>query len=357
MRKSRMLFFALVILIIATLTGSFYVYRYLRESLKKYETLRIAESQPAVYKLPHYLAMKKLFYREQNIRIQTVDCREDRDALAALESKKADVALVRPSSLVFKKSSELREGAGPVALASLDGGTCYHLVSREDKPLADIKSMKNKIVIAGPPDSQETVFLEHILREGGLSPYENVTIITNIPGEIKMGALKAGTAHYLLLEEKDLPAAMNRGFFSAKLLKTEFPAYICVTTREFMRDHPAALQGFINALYMAQIWLKYHDAGETAAVIRSIGGIDKDTFARLVERYYKNGSLPQSPVLPEKNMEIVVKMLEKAREIPMPVSGRDLISGEFARNSVNTVKYVPEDKQEKKGLQKLKFWQ
>ncbi|MCL6477768.1 MAG: ABC transporter substrate-binding protein [Peptococcaceae bacterium] len=355
MRKPGILLL-LAILIIAALTGSFYAYRFLRESLQKHETVRIAESQPAVHKLPHYLAVKKQFYKEQKIKIKTVDCRDDREALAALESRKADVALVKSSSLVFKKSSTLREGTGPVALASLDRGTCYHLVSREDKPLADIKSLKNKTVIAGPPDSQETVFLEHILREEDLGPYENVTIITNIPDEIKMGALKAGTGHFLLLEEKDLPAALARGFFIAKSFKTDFPTYVCVTTREYMRDHPAALQGVVNALYMAQIWLKYHDAGETAAAVHGIPGTDKETFARLVERYYISGSLPQSPVPPENNMEIMVKMLEKAREIPMPVRSGDLISVEFARNSVNSVRYVPEDKQEKKGLQRLKFW-
>lgn len=344
------------ILLAATGSGSLYAYRWVRDVWKKYETVRLADGRPAVHKLPHYLAAAKSLYAEQNVKVKPVECPGDREALAALDSGQADVAIVRPSSLIFKKTSYLKEGVGPVAFASLDKGTTYHLVAREDKPLADIQSLKNKIVITGPQDSMETVFFENILRDAGITPYEAVTIITNIPDEIKMGAFKAGTGHFLLLEEKDLPSALSRGFFPVKAFKAEFPSFVCVTTREFMSDHPEALQRFTNALYMAQTWLRYHTAAETAAAVGSLRGIDRDSLPALVESYYKNGNLTDSPVPRGEKVDIVAKMLDRAREIPMPVKSGDLVTDQFAQVSVKTVTYIPEDKQEKKGLQRLKFW-
>lgn len=355
----RLLFFLLAgaVALAAVGSGSFHAYKILREHFKKYETVRLADSGPDVRKIAHYLALKKSFYEDQSLKVKRVECRDDREALAALESGKADAALVRSSSLVIKKASKLKEGVGPVAFASLDRGTSYHLVARENKPLADIQSLKNKTVIAGPQDSTETVFFESVLRDLGLSPYEAVTIITNIPEDLRMGALKAGTGHYLLVEEKDLPAALARGFFLAKSLKAEFPSFVCVTSRDFAGSHPETLQKFTNALYMSQIWMKHHTPAETAEAVGGIAGIGKETFPGLVARYYEQGSLPENPVPPGKGMETVVKMLDRAREIPMTVKTGDLVSGGFAENSVKTVKYIPEDKKENKWLQKLKFWQ
>ncbi len=357
MKRSKFLFLAALVALAATGPGSYYTYKLLREAGKKYETVRLAESRPEICKLPHYLAVKKSLYREQNVKVIKVECLDDKEALNVLENGKADVALVRSSSLVYKRTSSLREGTGPVAFASLDRGISYHLVAREDKPLSDMQFIKNKTVIAGPQDSMETVFFENMLRDAGIGAYEAVTIITNIPEEIRMGALKAGAGHYLLVEERDLPAALARGFYPAKSFRADFPAFVCVTTREFARDRPEALQKFTNAIYMAQIWLRYHTPGETAAALEGVAGIDRKFFPGLVTRYYEQGCLPETPELQGKNMAVVVKMLDRAREIPMPVSGDDLVAGQFADNSVKTVKYIPEDKDKKTFLQKLKFWE
>lgn len=356
MKRSILVFLAAAIILSAIGSGSFFAYKLFREAGKKYHTVRLAESRGEICKLPHYLAENKSLYRDQNVKIRQVGCADDREALAALEKGKADVALVKSSSLVLRRAASLKEGAGPVAFASLDRGTSYHLVAREDKPVADIQSLKSRTVITGPQDSLETVFFENLLRDAGISPYESVTIITNIPEEIRMGALKAGTGHYLLVEEKEMPAALARGFFRVKSFKADFPSFVCVTTREFAKNHPEALQGFTNALYMAQTWLKYHTPAETAAAVGSIPGIGKDLLPRLVAKYHENGSLNETPVLQGRNLEVVVKMLDRAREIPMPVSGSEMVTAEFADISVKTVKYIPEDKQERTGLQRLKFW-
>jgi NitT/TauT family transport system substrate-binding protein len=356
MGKQKKIVIVLLILLIGIGAGSFYAYRLFSGAGKKYPSVRLAQCKPSVYKLPHYLAIEKSFYKNQKIKIKTVNCKEDREALAALESGKADVALVSPFSLILTSASGLRKDTGPVAFASLDAGATFYLVSAEDKPLEDIQSLKKKVIIAGSPDSYETILTEHILRTGGLSPYDTTAIITNIPGEIRLGALKAGIGHYLLLKDEDMPAAAARGFYRTKSFKTDFPSHVCVTTREFMALHPDALQRFTNALYMAQIWIKYHTAAETAAALKNTHGIDKNIFPALVESCYINGGFCESPAVQEKNMDTAIQMLEKSREIPMPVSSRELVDGEIAQNAVKTVKYIPEDKQEG-GLQRLKFWQ
>lgn len=356
MRKS---FFKLVvgILLMAVIgVGSYVTHQWFVQKNQNYLPIRVAESEPDIRKLPHYLAKKESFYHEQKLRIKTVECQDDREALVALETGKADVAFIKSSSLIMKRASDLKEGAGPVAFASLDRGTAYYLVAREEKPLTTIQSLKEKTVIAGPQDSMETVFLENSLRDAGISPYESVTIITNIPEEIKFGALKSGTGHYLLVEERDLSPALSRGFYQVQTLKTNFPTFVCVTTEDFIKKHPLALQKFTDALYMAQIWIKHKTPAETAAVVKSIPETDKNTFSNLLNQVYRNKSLAETPAVEAKDMDLLIQSLDRSRELPMPLEGSMLVVGRFAEQSVKTVQYIPQD-DKKTFWDKLKFWE
>lgn len=358
MKRPKLPFILLIIFLVGILgISSLLVSQWSKESRKKFITVRLAESMPSIYKLPHYLALEKTFYKEHDIIIKPLNFKEDRQALLALSEEKVDVAIVSLFSLVLAKSSSLSEGKDPlVAFASFNMGTSYYLISRDNKPLENIQSLKKKTIITSPQDSQETVFFEQILRDEGLRPYETVSLITNIPEKTKLGALKAGIGHFLLVEEKDLQKALGQGFFSVKSFKTEYPSHILVTTRKFIDEQPKALQGITNGLYTAQLWMKYHTPSETAAILRNNREIDKDSFPGLVESIYNNSNIISSPVLEEKDIDLVAKLLALSKEIPMPVSGGDLVNGTFAQYAVDNINFIPEDKQSKNMLQQLKFW-
>ncbi|MFZ5597804.1 MAG: ABC transporter substrate-binding protein [Bacillota bacterium] len=342
----------LLLTAIFVVTGSILAYLKIIEMNKEYSIVRLAECSPSVYKLPHYIA-REFFYREQNIKIEAVDCGSEKDALDRLERGEADVALVSPSALVIKRSSDLKEG-GPVIVASFDSGAVFHLVAKKNTTLEDIGQLKNKVIISGPPDSNETVYLESILRGAGLKPYDEVSIITNIPDEIKTGALKSGTGDYIFITEKELPEALNKGLSRVKSFKAGFPAVVCVASEDFVNNSPGALQSLVNSLYMAQTWLMYHTPGETNKVIAKSPAIEK-SIGMLVEGYYVGGSPAESPVLREESLALVIGMLDRSREIPMPVSAGGLYDNRFAGAAVQSIKYVPNDKKET-GIRRLKFW-
>jgi NitT/TauT family transport system substrate-binding protein len=354
MKKSKLLLFSLLALSVV-LAAAFGAYRWHRNQ-QKYIVIRVAQCGPSLYKIPHYIAREKGLYRQQNIKIKELFFNSDREALAALSDGKADVAMVRPAGLIIKKASDLKEGPDLAAFASLGRGATYHLISAENKPLDNITSVRGKIIISGAPDSEETVFMEQLLRDKGLKPYEDLTLITNIPEDLRIGALKAGAGNYLLVEDSRLPDALTRELFRAASFQAGFPAFVCAARKDYDKERPGALQSFTNALYMAQIWAGYHSPGETATSLSKAGEIAGPSLPGLVENCYRNKNLAASPVLEKKEMESLIKILDRSREIPMPVKAEELINNDFANAAVGTVNYIPEDKQEKKGLRKLKFW-
>ena len=201
MKRSSLLLIFLASLSLIIGAGSFFVYRWSQHD-KSYTVIRIAQCGPSLYKIPHYIAREKSLYREQNIKIRELTFDSDREALDALENGKADIALVSPASLIIKSASNLKEEPLAAAFATLDRGATYHLVSTKNNPLGDFSSLKNKTIITAPPESEETVFIEQALREKGLKPYEDMTLITSIPEDVRIGALKSGTGNYLLVEDK-----------------------------------------------------------------------------------------------------------------------------------------------------------
>lgn len=357
MKKLRLPFIALMAAVLLIGASSFYFYHKVLESRKKVDTVRLAEGQPSIYKLPHYLADDKNYYALQNIRVKTVDMQDDRQALSALEKGDADIAMVSPYYLVLHSSSNLKVRPAPVAFAALDRGTVYHLLSRENIPLEDLKSLKGRTVIAGTPNSDETVFLEHLLRNEGLKPYETVNILTNIPADLKTGALKSGTGHYLLVEDKDLAAAIAKGLFKVKSITAEFPAFVCVTSGEFAKSRQGTLQAFTNGLYTAQLWMKKHTAGEAAAAFRNTRGLDKKKLPGMVEAYYGNGHLRESPVIQGKDLELVIDLLDQSKELPMPVNSAEMVNNGFSKAALTAIKAPPPDEDEKTFIQRLKFWE
>ncbi len=183
-------------------------------------------------------------------------------------------------------------------------------------------------------------------------------MITNIPEEIRIGALSAGTGHYLLADDNDLIPAISKGFYTAKTIKTIFPVYVCVTSPEYIKQHPEALQRFTNSIFMALVWLKYHTPEESAQVMESIPTIDEDLFPVILKQYYNCGGLPENPVPKLENIDVLIDMFKRSREIPMPIKAGEITDVQFANTAVNTINYIPEDKKPKKtGLDRLKFWE
>ncbi len=354
--KKYILSFLLLILSLTIVTaGLFQGYKIYQANKEKYSYIKVADSTPEINKLPHYLAVKESIYKSQMVKVKQVKTDNDQEALRALENGDADVALVKITSLLYNRTSSLREGPGNTIFAALDQGITYHLVSPENKLLDDIQDVKNKTVITGMQNSLETVILESVLRDAGVNPYESVTLITNMPDEIKIGALKVKTGHYLVVEGNNLIPTLSEGLYNAKTIPAEFPVYVCVTSARFIKEQPDALQRFTNAIYMAQTWLSFHTPQESVKAVGKIPSIDGDLLPEMIKQFY--GILPKNPVPKLENINILVNMYQNSREIPMPVKAEDIATEQFANTSVKTVHYIPEDKKPKSGLEKLKFWE
>jgi NitT/TauT family transport system substrate-binding protein len=320
---------------------------------EKTVTVRVADGGGGAYHLPFHLADDMSFFKQEGLTVKTKKYDSGNSALDSLLAGESDVALVGLENFILAKARLLEGDFNATAFAAISGINDAYLLARDSGQSFTWAGLKGKSIICGAPDSIETMVLEEILRRKGLIPYENVTLITNIPEDLKIGALKAGIGSYLLVRG-ELAAAAEKGGTAVVIASPgeemgPLPAAICAVDKKFLSEHSAELQKFTNAIYKALIWINYHSAAEIGKL--RAGEPEKkkrELHAMLLTKYAGNKVWPDNPLIARDSFTSGVEMLSRAREIPREIAYDETVNDTFARRAVATVKYVPEDKQPKK---------
>ncbi|KJS18122.1 MAG: hypothetical protein VR69_02090 [Peptococcaceae bacterium BRH_c4b] len=320
---------------------------------EKTVTIRVAEGAGGAYHFPFHLAGEMKFFKQESIAVKTKRYNTGDEAMDILLADKSDVALVDLEDFVRAGARRLDDDFDATGFAAITCINDSYLLAPEPGQNFAWVGMKDKSVICGSPDSIETVVLEEILRRQGLVPYEDVTMMTNIPDDLKIGALKAGIGNYLLVRGP-LAAAAEKGGAAVVIASLgnelgPYPAAICVVNKNFLSKHSGELQKFTNAIYKALIWIKYHTDAEigkhhTGAAEKK----DRELYSIMLKRYARDKVWPENPVITGDSFDGGMAMLARAREIPREVTYEGMVNSIFARRAVDTVKYIPEDKMPKK---------
>lgn len=342
----------LAVFIIALAVISLSAYRWFSAG-NKAVTTKVAWSAAGAYHHPFHLAGEMDFFKQEGLTVKATRYDTGDKAMDSLLEGESDIALVDLEDFVRARSRRLDGEFGAAAFAAI---ACYndsYLLAAKSGQNFDWNGLKNKSVICGSPGSIETVVLEEMLRRKGLVPYEDVTLITNIPEDLKIGALKAGIADFLLVRGPLAAAAENSGaavvITSPGMEAGTYPSAVCVVNTKFLSDHGDELQKFTNAIYKALIWIKYHTPEEIGKLkMRGVEKKDREQYAIMLKRYAGDRVWPENPVIAGESFAAGVEMLSRAREIPREVTYEETVNSVFARRAVDTVKYVPEDKMPKR---------
>ncbi|SHE87025.1 NitT/TauT family transport system substrate-binding protein [Desulfofundulus australicus DSM 11792] len=354
--RPRLLLLLLLVLSLALAAGVVLVQK-LGQPQPETTVIRLVEGPPSVYHLPHYLALALGFYKEQGLEVRLESMSTEQTLLPALARERADVALVGLEQAIY---SRLEGSPGDlVAFAAVTQRDSHFLLARQAKEPFTWTSLKDKAVIAGWPESRETVLLEGLLRKNGLAPYREVTLYTNIPATLRIGAFSAGSGDFILLPEPQASMVENAG--SGRVVASlgketgPLPAAVYVARAGFIRNNPVTLQRFTNALYKAQLWLAHQSSQEAARLVKPyFKDVDESVLLQAIERYRKQNTWAAGPVIAPERFNYLLDLLDQAREIPRKIPPEQMVNNRFARTALEMVEYVPE-KEKPRWLERLKL--
>jgi NitT/TauT family transport system substrate-binding protein len=297
--------------------------------------LRYNEVVRSLLYAPAYVAITNGYFKEAGFDVQLATANGGDKSVAALISDSADIALIGPETAIYVANSDsttkVRIFCG---LTATDG---FMLVSRSKIDKFDWSMLKGKEVLGFRPGSTPLLFLEEAMRVNGVNPDTDVKLLNNLAVPARVGAWIAGQGEFAIFIEPDASQLEldGKAYFLASIGGTvglaDYTSFMA--TDKYLKDNPAIIQGWTDAIYRAQKWT----AGASAVdIVKAISGyfpgISQEAMLAAADRYQKLKIWKSSPVIEQKAIERFEDILVHGHVLDdnKRVKFSDLVVTEFA---------------------------
>ena len=291
----------------------------------------------SVFYAPQYAAMELGFFEEEGIDLR-VDIGGGADkCMTALLSSHADVILCGTEAGLYVHA----EGRSdlPVVIAQLTQRAGNFLVGREADPDFSWEKVKGKTIIGGRVGGMPEMVLEYILDRHGIRAGEDVTILTNLETASTAGAFAAGTGDYTTEFEPSATAleAEGRGYVVASLGVDSgyvpYTVYFAASSK--VKQDPALMQAFANALYRGQVWCAEHSSAEIAAAIQpQFPETSVEELTAIIDRYRSQDTWTADPVMSREALDLIQDILQFSHTLDTPIPYEDIICPDFSEKAM-----------------------
>ncbi|WPO39495.1 ABC transporter substrate-binding protein [Tardiphaga sp. 42S5] len=276
------------------------------------EKINFMEVIHSLFYAPLYAAKGLGYFQAEGIDFDLVAAQGSDKATAALLSGTADIVLAGPETPVYIETGlspdKIRIFAG---LTATDGS---FLVGRSKQDGFSWKDLKGKTILGWRKGSAPAIFLDKVLKDNGLDPDKDVSIITNVAIPARMGAFMSGTGDYATFFEPDVTKIelAGKGVSLANIGKAAGQIdYTVFTAKEgTIKAKPKIIQGFTNAIAKAETWMQTVSADEAATVLAPFfPGVSAIELARSITRQREAGVWKTSPLVTAEAMSALQDLL------------------------------------------------
>ena len=209
------------------------------------------------------------------------------------------------------------------------------LVVREGLAIEDPQDFKGKTLIsrrAGPGDA---IWLREFLKDIGLDPENDVTILDQVPDDLQAEYLKTGKADAALLHMHGVPQVERGGiaylYRGMDWMNPELSNALLVFRKDFVEQYPQKVQAVVNA-YMKRVKFEHGLPEEEQH--------REDDFGLRIAHHYKGLSLPifdYPPLVRLDLLEETQRMLIEYGEIDDKVDISDFVDNSFVERAAENM--------------------
>lgn len=310
-------------------------------SKKELTTVRLNEVVRSIFYAPQYVAINKGFFEEQGLKIELTTGQGADKTMTALLSGQCDIGFAGPEATIYVYNQGKDDYA--VIFAQLTQRDGSFLVARKDEPEFKWENTKDKVIIGGRPGGVPEMTLEYVLKKYGIIPGKDVEIITNLQFTATAGAFTSGTGDYVALFEPT--ASMLEKENAGKIVSSigeesgliAYTAYFA--SKSMLEKNPELIQKFTNALYKGQLWVKSHSAEEIAKEVKPFfPDADDDILVTVINRYKEIDAWCENPMPIPESLDRLQEVMQSAGELDKKVEYDKIVTEEFAKKAIETVK-------------------
>ncbi len=161
-------------------------------SRKPVETQKVVlnEVVHSVFYAPQYVALAEGYFEDEGLEIELITGNGADKSMTSLLTGTSDIILAGAESSMYVKAEDSSKDI--INIAQLTKRAGNFLIARDDTENFTWTDVKGKTIIGGRPGGMPQITLEYILKENGIDPVEDVSIITNLDFTATAGAFATG---------------------------------------------------------------------------------------------------------------------------------------------------------------------
>ena len=298
--------------------------------------ITLNEVAHSVFYAPLYVAIEKGYFKDENIDLTLVTGFGADKTMTAVISGEADIGFMGSEASVYMYS----EGASDyvVNFAQLTQRAGNFLVARQDNEHFQWADLKGKTVLGGRKGGMPEMVFEYILKENGIDPEKDLTIIQNIDFGSTAPAFADGRGDFTIEFEPGATSleSEGKGHVIASLGKDSgYVPYTAFSAKKsYLKENPDVIQRFTNALQKGMDYVHSHSPSENASVIKpQFPETTLEMITTIVTRYYEQDTWKSNLIFEESSFDLLQDILESAGELEKRAPYKDLITTEFAENA------------------------
>lgn len=304
-------------------------------SSRKEETklIKVNEVTRSVFYAPQYVAINNGYFKEHGLEIELTTGQGADAVMTAVLANQADIGFAGPEASIYVYNEGKEDFCQVFAQMTKRDGS--FLVARKDTDKFSWQDLKGKTVIPGRKGGVPYMTLEYVLKKNGIDPQKDLTLDDSIKFDLMAGAFASGNADYVTLFEPtaSLTEKEEKGYIVASVGEAagEIPYTAYFAKKSYIAKNEDTIQGFTNAIYKGQQWVKEHSSKEIAEVIKDFfPGTDVEMLATAIQSYKDIDAWNDTPVLKEESFNRLQEVMTMAGELTKKAPYNEIVNNSYA---------------------------
>ncbi len=306
------------------------------ENTEELTSVILNEVAHSIFYAPLYVAIENGYFEEEGIDLELVTGFGADNTTAALIADEADIGFMGPETTIYT----YQEGSTDVIMnfAQLTQRAGNFVVAREDIEDFQWEDLKGTTVLGGRLSGMPEMVFEYILKQNGIDPENDLTIIDNIDFGATAAAYTSGQGDYTvefepsataLEQEGDYYVVASLGIDSGYVPYTAF----CAQT-SYIEENPEIIQAFTNAIQKGINFCNDATAEEIAIIIApQFSDTDLETITTIVERYDEQDTWKDTLTFEPEAFELLQDILDSAGQLTERVDYNNLVITKFSEEA------------------------
>ena len=305
------------------------------------QTIRVNEVTRSVFYAPQYVAISQGYFEEEGLNIELTTGQGADKVMTAVLAGQSDIGFAGPEASIYVYNEGKEDYAQVFAQMTQKDGS--FLVSKEKTDTFSWQDLKGKTVIPGRKGGVPYMTFEYVLKQNGLNPQKDLVLDDSIQFDLMAGAFAGGNAEYVTLFEPtaSMTEAAGKGYIVASVGEAsgEIPYTAYFAKKSYIEQNSETIQGFTNAIYKGEKWVKEHSAKEIAEAIKDFfPDTDIEMLATALQSYMDIDAWKSDPVLKKESFDLLQTVMKEAGELEKEGDYDKIVNNSYAEKAIKEVK-------------------